>query len=142
MPGPRRVLRLPRRATAPLVRSSTRCRAAPGGLDTPRGGGRARLTGVPRGEGLGKGGWKNGTLQTLAQHGVFWLSRLQVQTAIYDTTGQQRDLLALLEPQPTESMELVVTLGEAHRQPARLLAVRVPPAVAGCAPRRGRRGAP
>jgi Transposase DDE domain len=76
------------------------------------------------------GYWSLDTLQTLDQHGVFWLSRLQVQTAIYDTRGQQCDLLALLEGQPAETMELAVTLGEAHRQPARLLAVRVPPAVA------------
>ena len=36
MPGPRRLLRPPRRAAAPLVRGGTRCRAAPGGLDTRR----------------------------------------------------------------------------------------------------------
>jgi len=60
MPGPRRLRRPPRRAAAPLVRGGTRCRAAPGGLDTRRRRGRARLTGVPRGEGLGKGGWESG----------------------------------------------------------------------------------
>jgi hypothetical protein len=76
------------------------------------------------------GYWSLDTLQTLNQQGVCWLSRLQVQTAIYDTTGQPRDLLALLEAQPPAPIELAVTLGEAHRQPARLLAVRVPSAVA------------
>jgi hypothetical protein len=76
------------------------------------------------------GYWSLDTLQTLDQQGVYWLSRLQVQTAIYDTTGQSRDLLALLEAQPTEPLDLAVELGEAHRQPARLLAVRVPAAVA------------
>ena len=76
------------------------------------------------------GYWSLDTLQTLDQQGVCWLSRLQVQTAIYDPTGQPRDLLALLEAQPTESMDLAVKLGETHRQPARLLAVRVPAAVA------------
>jgi len=76
------------------------------------------------------GYWSLDTLQTLDQQGVCWLSRLQVQTAVYDTTGQQRDLLALLEAQPTETMDLAVELGEAYRLPARLLAVRVPPAVA------------
>jgi hypothetical protein len=76
------------------------------------------------------GYWSLDTLQTLNQHGVYWLSRLQVQTAVYDTTGQQRDLLALLEAQPTATMDLAVELGEAYRLPARLLAVRVPPAVA------------
>lgn len=76
------------------------------------------------------GYWRLDTLQTLEQQGVYWLSRLQVQTAIYDTAGQQRDLLALLDAQPAETVDLAVTLGEVHRLPARLLAVRVPQAVA------------
>src|SRR4030095_13390457 len=76
------------------------------------------------------GYWSLASLQTLYQHGVCWLSRLQVQTAIYDATGQQRDLLALLEAQPTETIDLAVELGEGHRPPARLLAVRGPVAVA------------
>jgi hypothetical protein len=82
------------------------------------------------------GYWSLDTLQTLDQQGVFWLSRLQVQTAVYDATGQQRDLLALLEAQPTETIDLAVELGEAHRRPARLLAVRVPLAVANARRRR------
>jgi hypothetical protein len=76
------------------------------------------------------GYWSLDTLQTLDQHGVYWLSRLQVQTAVYDTTGQRRDLLPLLEAQATEPLDLAIKMGEGHRQPARLLAVRVPPAVA------------
>jgi hypothetical protein len=76
------------------------------------------------------GYWRLDTLQTLEQQGVYWLSRLQVQTAIYDTAGQQRDLLALLDAQSAETVDLAVTLGEVHRLPARLLAVRVPQAVA------------
>ena len=76
------------------------------------------------------GYWSLAMLQTLAQRGVYWLSRLQVQTALYDATGQQRDLLALLATQPAETVDLAVRLGEAQRLPARLLAVRVPQAVA------------
>jgi hypothetical protein len=76
------------------------------------------------------GYWRLDTLQTLEQQGVYWLSRLQVQTAIYDPAGQQRDLLALLDAQSAETVDLAVTLGEVHRLPARLLAVRVPQAVA------------
>jgi hypothetical protein len=76
------------------------------------------------------GDWSLDTLQTLEQQGVCWLSRLQVQTALYAPTGQQRDLLALLEAQAIEPLELAVELGATHRQPARLLAVRGPPAVA------------
>ena len=76
------------------------------------------------------GYWSLDTLQTLTQQPVCWLSRLQVQTAIYDTTGQQWDLLARLEAAPAETVDLAVRLGEGHRLPARLLAVRVPQAVA------------
>jgi hypothetical protein len=76
------------------------------------------------------GCWRLDTLQTLEQQGVCWRSRLQVQTALYDTAGQQRDLLALLDAQPAETVDLAVTVGEGHRLPARLLAVRVPQAVA------------
>jgi Transposase DDE domain len=76
------------------------------------------------------GDWSLDTLQTLDQHGVCWLSRLQVQTAVYDTTGQQRDLLTLREAQPTATLALAVELGEASRRPARWLAGRGPPAVA------------
>jgi hypothetical protein len=76
------------------------------------------------------GYWRLDTLQTLEQQGVYWLSRLQVQSAIYDTAGQQRALLALLDAQSAETVDLAVTLGEVHRLPARLLAVRVPQAVA------------
>ena len=82
------------------------------------------------------GYWSLETWQTLDQQGVCWLSRLQVQTAVYDATGQPRDLLALLNAQPTETVDLAVELGEAHRLPARLLAVRVPPAVADARRRR------
>ena len=76
------------------------------------------------------GYWSLDTLQTLTQQQVCWLSRLQVQTAIYDTTGQHRDLLALLEAAPAATVDVAVRLGESHRLPARVLAVRVPQAVA------------
>lgn len=76
------------------------------------------------------GYWSLPMLQTLGQHGVYWLSRLQVQTALYAPTGQRRDLLALLEAQPSGPLELAGELGESLRLPARLLAARVPPAVA------------
>jgi hypothetical protein len=76
------------------------------------------------------GYWSLDTLQTLTYRQVCWLSRLQVQTTIYDATGQQQDLLALLEAAPTETVDLAVRLGEGHRLPARLLAVPVPQAVA------------
>jgi Transposase DDE domain len=82
------------------------------------------------------GYWSLAMLQTLGQYGVYWLSRLQGQTALYDPTGQRRDLLALLEAQPSGPIALAVGLGESHRLPARLLAVRVPQAVADARRRR------
>ena len=76
------------------------------------------------------GYWSVDALQGLAQQGNFWLSRLQTQTALYDTTGHRHDLLAWLTAQPAEAVDLPVLLGEAHRLPARLLAVPVPQDVA------------
>jgi hypothetical protein len=67
-------------------------------------------------------------LGALDADGVFWLSRLQVQTAVRDATGRRRDVPALLGDAATA--DLAVTLGAEHRLPARLLAARVPPAVA------------
>ena len=76
------------------------------------------------------GYWSLEAVQTMAHHGAFWLSRLQTQTAVYDATGQRQDLLALLDAQPTDPVEHAVALGADQRVPARLLAVRGPPAVA------------
>jgi hypothetical protein len=39
------------------------------------------------------GSWSLEALAALAQHEVFWLSRLQMQTAVYDATGVRQDLL-------------------------------------------------
>src|SRR4029450_4149894 len=57
---------------------------------------------------------------------VFWLSRLQMQTAVYDATGARQDLLTLLESQPTATVELAVALGERQRLTAPLAAPRRP----------------
>jgi hypothetical protein len=39
------------------------------------------------------GYWSLEACAALAQHQVFWLSRLQMQTAVYDATGDRRELL-------------------------------------------------
>jgi hypothetical protein len=49
---------------------------------------------------------------------------------VYDATGDRRELLELLATQPTDTMEMAVTLGESQRLAARLLAVRMPQDVA------------
>ena len=87
------------------------------------------------------GYWSLEAFAALAQHEVFWLSRLHMQTAVYDATGARQDLLTLLETQPTETVDLAVALGERQRLAARLLAVRVPQDVADTRRRRLRAAA-
>jgi hypothetical protein len=87
------------------------------------------------------GYWSLDAFAALAQHEVFWLSRLQMQTAVYDATGDRWELLELLETQPTDTFELAVALGERQRLTARLLAVRVPQDVADTRRRRLRQAA-
>ena len=87
------------------------------------------------------GYWSLEACAALAQHQVFWLSRLQRQTAVDDATGARQDLLTLLESQPTDTVELAVALGERQRLAARLLAVRVPQDVADTRRRRLRQAA-
>jgi hypothetical protein len=55
---------------------------------------------------------------------------MQSSTAVWETMGQRWDLLALLEAQRTDQVDLPIRLGATHRLPARLLAVRVPQEVA------------
>jgi hypothetical protein len=76
------------------------------------------------------GYWSLEAFAALEQPKVFWLSRLQMQTAVYDATGDRRELLELLETQATDTVELAVALGERQHLAARLLAVRVPQEVA------------
>jgi len=87
------------------------------------------------------GSWGLAALAALAPHEVFWLSRLQMQTAVYDATGDRWELLERLEAQPTDPIELAVTLGERQRLAARLLAGRVPQDVAKSRRRRLRQAA-
>jgi Transposase DDE domain len=69
-------------------------------------------------------------LRALDAAGVYWLSRLQAQVAVFDAAGRRWEVGALLAGQPTAAVDLPVHLGVDHRLPARLLAVRVPPEVA------------
>ena len=87
------------------------------------------------------GYWSLEAFAALAHHQVFWLSRLQIQTAVYDATGARQELLTLLESQPTDTVERAVALGERQRLAARLLAVRVPQDVAETRRRRLRKAA-
>jgi hypothetical protein len=69
-------------------------------------------------------------LQTMEAQGDFFLSRLQVQTTVFDAQGQRwDDLVGLLERQGAV-VDMPVRLGVKHQLEARLLAVRVPQEVA------------
>jgi len=70
-----------------------------------------------------------GHLRALAATGVFWLTRLQVQTAVFDRAGARLDLLDWLDRQGPR-VDRPVLLGAQDRLPARLLAARVPREVA------------
>ncbi|MBM3986094.1 MAG: IS4 family transposase [Planctomycetes bacterium] len=63
--------------------------------------------------------------------GCFWLSRLKADPVLRDpTTGQRLALDQVLPTQPGACLEREVLLGAQQRLRCRLLAVRVPPAVA------------
>lgn len=64
-----------------------------------------------------------------ADHG-FFLSRLQVQTAVFDRAGKRLDLPRWLKAQGPRPIDVPVAIGAEHRVPVRLLAVPVPEAVA------------
>jgi hypothetical protein len=62
--------------------------------------------------------------------GEAWLSRLMAHTVVFTADGQRWSQPALLAAQTDSVLDLPVTLGVTARVPARLLAVRVPPAMA------------
>jgi hypothetical protein len=66
----------------------------------------------------------------LSQQGVYWLSRLQCQTAVFEADGRRRALAQWLPAEGRAVLDCPVTLGTRHHLPARLLAVPVPPPVA------------
>jgi hypothetical protein len=68
--------------------------------------------------------------QELSAHGAYFVSRLKASTQVYGPDGRRVwDLARHLARQGTQ-VDLPVTLGETHRLPVRLLAVRVPQEVA------------
>jgi len=69
-------------------------------------------------------------LHQIDARGGFFLSRLQVQTTVFDAEGRRWDDLAALLATQAASVDLPVTLGVQQRLPARLIAVRVPQEVA------------
>ncbi len=69
-------------------------------------------------------------LATLTAQRAYWLTRVQVGTVILDPTGQRLDLLTLLHHRCKRTLDLPILLGVRERLPCRLLAERMPKAVA------------
>jgi hypothetical protein len=77
------------------------------------------------------GYWSLLRFARIAAAGAFWLSRYQPQTVLFTADGSRwDDVRGLLEAQGTDQVDLPVTVGVDARVPARLLGVRLPPAVA------------
>ena len=76
------------------------------------------------------GYWRLDTIADYNRRGVYWVSRAQIQTSIYDQDGQKWTLTDLIKPQQGQQLDIKVTLGARHHLPARLIAVRLPLAVA------------
>lgn len=70
------------------------------------------------------------TLRDYDQQRVYWLVRPKVNTVIYDQHGQPTTLAQLLAAQSGSQVDLAIQLGASHRIGCRLLAVRVPSAIA------------
>jgi hypothetical protein len=70
------------------------------------------------------------SLQRLSQQEDYWLTRWQAGTVVLDADGQPLDLVAWLSAHGHSPVDCPVWLGATYQLPARLLAQRVPPAVA------------
>ncbi len=70
------------------------------------------------------------TLAAADALGRFWVTRLKVNTAIVDQDGRRWELGTLLAAQSEAAVDLPIQLGARERLACRLLAVRVPAAVA------------
>jgi len=62
--------------------------------------------------------------------GVFWITRLKLSTNVHGPDGQSLDLMSRLSTSEEPLVESQVYLGQEHRLPCRLIAVRVPQEVA------------
>jgi hypothetical protein len=69
-------------------------------------------------------------LRDLDVHGVYWLSRVEARTVVFDAQGTRWPLVQLLQARANATIDLPIKVGVAAQLPARLLAVRVPQEVA------------
>jgi hypothetical protein len=70
------------------------------------------------------------TFTDMNKRGVWWLSRVQPGTRLYDAQGREWSLAEFLAQQTGDTVDVQVRLGKKDRVPCRLLAKRVPPEVA------------
>jgi Transposase DDE domain len=69
--------------------------------------------------------------QTLGANGVYWISRWQQGTLVFDPEGQPLELLGHLRSNHGKGpIDMPILLGTAERLPCRLIALRVPQEVA------------
>jgi hypothetical protein len=68
--------------------------------------------------------------QSWGRAGAYWLSRLKLHTATYDTRGRRLDVLTTLRAAGGRDLDLDVALGARQRIACRLIARRVPSDVA------------
>lgn len=69
-------------------------------------------------------------LKELDSQRVFFLSRMQARTSLFDEDGNRLDLLSLLRESCPDRLDIQVRIGSTYRMPERLMAVRVPQEVA------------
>lgn len=70
-------------------------------------------------------------LAQIAAGGGYFLTRMQVQTAVFDAKGKRLNVKTFLAAHTSDDVDIPVRLGVHWRLPARLLAKRIPPDVAG-----------
>jgi hypothetical protein len=68
--------------------------------------------------------------QEIQTQDAYFLTRLKVQTSLFDPSGEQLVLPSFLRGQPTNEVDVPVLMGASHRLPVRLLAIRVTQEVA------------
>lgn len=66
----------------------------------------------------------------LSQMMVYWLSRINSQCVVFDQNEKKWDLVELMEKYCQHKLEMPILLGVKDKLPCRLMAVRVPDAVA------------
>jgi hypothetical protein len=65
-------------------------------------------------------------LSDMNRNDIYWISRIQVHTVVYDAKGRRLDLCRWLAKQKRTTVDVPIQLGSEERLPCRLIAVRCP----------------